>query len=108
MTYPLESDLQAAYDDCGETWETAAGAEFAGIFRLLRSDEVDVPGATRQAVHGELRWMASDMASVEPDTLLYRQGDGKTWQVIGDPEDDNLGEVIARVRRLKRSRLGVQ
>jgi hypothetical protein len=108
MSYPISSDLQAAYDEAGETWLMPDGTPFTGIFRLLRSDEMDLAGVNRQALYGELRWQSAGQETVTPDALLTRSVDERVWQVIGEPEDDGFGEIIAKVRRTKRSRLGAQ
>lgn len=105
----LTTDLDAAYVDCGEAWALADGTAFTGIFRLLRSEEGQMPGLQRQVKRGELRWRTSELATAPAlDELFVRSAGGGTWQMVGEPEDDGFGEMIAQVRRVARPRLGVQ
>jgi hypothetical protein len=107
----LETDLDNAYDDTdgiGETWYTDGGdgASFTAIFTEFGSDEEMMASHQRNLITGELRWPSADMATVDDDELLYRNREGTTWRVMGAPQDDGFGEIIAQIQRVKRTRHG--
>ena len=100
----LDTDLANAYAENDETFEREDTTTFNGWFTLDAADMTDE--LTDRATNHTAEVRVVDSVSLADEEYITRSADGTKWIVMGKPEADGFGEVIAQLQRVTRDRVG--